>query len=133
MNIVSTIGINAAFPRKRRQRSFALILAAVLAWMGIISADAASPTFADNFADRQTVTNASGQIDGSNVGASREANEPQSGGKLGGHSVWISWVAPADGVATFRTDGSSFDTLLSAYYFGSTNDTALEKLHLAAG
>jgi hypothetical protein len=86
----------------------------------------------DMFANRETVTNAAGQITGDNSNATFEVGEPEHGGKPGGHSVWISWVAPADGVATFRTDGSSFDTLLSAYYFQSTNNTLLTQLQRAA-
>jgi hypothetical protein len=92
----------------------------------------ASPQFMDNFADRQLLTQDSGLLDGSNVGATREPNEPNHGGKPGAHSVWISWLASGDGIATFRTDGSTFDTLLSGYYFGSTNDTTLDKLREAA-
>lgn len=93
---------------------------------------AAAPELVDDFADRQLLTDDSGQLDGSNVGATREVNEPRHGGKSGGASVWISWLAPADGIATFWTDGSSFDTLLSSYYFNSPSDTTLEKLREAA-
>ena len=97
-----------------------------------LQAEAASPAFTDNFADRELLTDASGTLDGSNVGATRESNEPRHGGKTGGRSVWISWLAPADGIATFKTDGSTFDTLLSAYYFSSASDTTLDKLHEVA-
>src|SRR5262245_50688235 len=37
----------------------------------------------------------------------------QHAGKLGGRSVWLGWRAPANGIATFNTRGSSFDTLLA--------------------
>src|SRR5262249_52465046 len=43
------------------------------------------------------------------------SGEPNHVGKLGGASVWLSWVAPADGIATFNTRGSAFDTLLAIY------------------
>jgi hypothetical protein len=103
----------------------------VLAWLALaLGVQAAG--FQDMFANRETVTDLTGQIDGSNVGATIEPNEPRHAGKLGGHSVWITWVAPTDGVATFSTVGSSFDTLLSAYYFSNTNDTTLDKLQAAA-
>src|SRR5262249_38424909 len=52
---------------------------------------------------------------GSNVGAGKEAGEPNHAGKPGGRSVWLSWLATASGIVTFRTTGSSFDTLLAAY------------------
>ena len=86
----------------------------------------------DRFADRELITANSGNINGSNVGAGVEPGEPRHGGKPGGHSVWISWLAPADGVATFRTEGSDIDTLLSAYYFGQPADTTIDKLKEAA-
>jgi hypothetical protein len=88
--------------------------------------------FSDSFVNRQVLTSPSGDMDGSNVGATAEVNEPRIGGEAPSRSVWISWVAPADGVATFWTDGSSFDTLLSAFYFGQPADTTLDKLKEAA-
>jgi hypothetical protein len=106
--------------------------ACAFAWL-LVLATAHAATFQDLFANRQILTNASGQLTGDNSSATVEPSEPLIAGKVGGHSVWISWVAPANGIATFRTDGSSFDTLLASYYFGSTNDTTLDKLHLAAG
>src|SRR5215472_1984925 len=92
-----------------------------------------SITFQDIFANRQTTTNSSGSLTGNNSNATVEVGEPRFNGIPGGHSLWISWVAPADGVATFHTDGSDFDTLLSAWFFGNTNDTTVDKLQLAAG
>ena len=86
----------------------------------------------DNFADRLTFSGPNGDLAGDNSQATVETNEPRTGGKTGGHSMWISWVAPSDGVVMFRTDGSTFDTLLSAYYFNSQGDTTLDKLHEAA-
>jgi len=88
--------------------------------------------FQDIFANRQTTTSSSGRLTGNNSTATVEVGEPQIGGKPGDHSVWISWVAPTDGVATFDTHGSTFDTLLSAFFLGSTNDTTVDKLHEAA-
>lgn len=112
-----------------RSLLFRVLTTAVVSTLALVSHAA---SFQDMFANRETVTNAAGTLNGSNSLATIEVGEPQTGGKPGGHSVWISWVAPADGVATFETDGSSFDTTLSAYYFGSTNDTTLDKLHEAA-
>jgi hypothetical protein len=93
---------------------------------------AGSAELQDLFANREIETNPSGRVTGDNSAATVEPNEPQHGGKRGGHSLWISWVAPADGIATFRTEGSSFDTLLSAYRFESAQDTTLDKLHEVA-
>jgi len=71
--------------------------------------------FADNFASRGTISGASGLGSGSNAGASREPGETNHVGKAGGRSVWLRWVAPASGIATFSTRGSGFDTLLAIY------------------
>lgn len=69
----------------------------------------------DNFADRPVVTGVSGAVTGSNTTATIEPGEPRHGGKRGVNSVWLSWVAPANGVVRFSTEGSSFDSLLSVY------------------
>jgi len=82
----------------------------------------------DNFADRELLTTPSGALDGNNATATLEPGEPRHGGKTGGHSLWISWIAPTNGVVKFETEGSSFDTLLSAYHFPSTNQTELDQL-----
>ncbi len=89
---------------------------------------ARAQTLQDQFADRQTITSSSGDILGDNQNATIEPGEPRHGGKPGGRSLWISWVAPADGVVNFEVDNATFDTLLSAYYFVSTNDTTFDKL-----
>ena len=105
---------------------------ALLLLVCMFPASSRAASFQDFFTNRQTVTASSGSLSGDNSTATFEVGEPQHGGKPGGHSLWISWVAPTNGIATFRTDGSSFDTLLSASYFGSTNDTTVDKLHEAA-
>ncbi len=88
-------------------------------------------SFSDSFAGRETVATPTGDLVGDNLTATFENGEPKHGGKSGGHSVWISWIAPADGVATFRTAGSSFDTLLSAYTL-APGETTVDKLHETA-
>jgi hypothetical protein len=107
----------------------------LLALLGVIVARptwAASPNLVNDFADREVITDDTGRLDGSNAGATRELGEPNHGGKQGGRSVWISWLAPADGIATFSTDGSTFDTLLSAYRFNSPADTTIDRLREVA-
>jgi hypothetical protein len=71
--------------------------------------------FSDNLAARGAIDTFSGLGSSSNVGATREAGETNHVGKVGGSSVWLGWVAPASGIATFDTRGSSFDTLLAIY------------------
>jgi hypothetical protein len=48
-------------------------------------------------------------------GASSQPGEPLHAGKPGGHSKWITWRAPANGIVTFNTAGSLFDTVLAVY------------------
>jgi hypothetical protein len=62
-----------------------------------------------------TIAGAMGLGSGNNAGATNEINEPRHAGKVGGSSVWLRWIAPANGVATFDTRGSGFDTLLAVY------------------
>jgi len=69
----------------------------------------------DNFSDRITVSPAGGTVSGSNTSATKESGEPNHGGIVGGKSVWWTWTAPASGIASISTDGSSFDTTLGVY------------------
>jgi hypothetical protein len=74
---------------------------------------------AADFADRTSlvtppfgVTNC---LRGTNLNAGREAGEPLHAGRHGSNSVWFTWRAPGNGIATFNTAGSAFDTLLAVY------------------
>ena len=64
---------------------------------------------------------------GTNSAATREIGEPYHAGKFGSNSVWYVWHAPATGIATFDTRGSTFDTLLGVY-----TGTSLGSLTLVA-
>ncbi len=100
----------------------------VLAGWWLAVGGASAQTVQDFFTNRQTFTATSGDFTVNNSTASVEPNEPRHGGKVGGHSLWLTWEAPSDGVVTFHTAGSAIDTLLSAYYFQTTNDTTLAQL-----
>jgi hypothetical protein len=69
----------------------------------------------DDFADGVAITGWANSIGGTNRWATRELGEPFHAGKFGSNSVWYAWTAPASGIATFRTIGSTFDTLLGVY------------------
>ena len=75
----------------------------------------------DSFSKRTGLELLAGVFRSSNRGATKEPGEPNHAGKPGGKSVWLNWLAPGKGIATFRTRGSSFDTLL-AVYSGDTLD-----------
>lgn len=47
--------------------------------------------------------------------ATKEPAEPSHAGGPGGHSLWYSWIAPADGEAAVNTCYSGADTLLAVY------------------
>jgi len=79
-----------------------------------LSAAIGSPSN-DLFSSFLTMTGTSGSTSGRNLNASKETGEPSHAGNAGGKSVWWHWTAPADGVATVHTHGSSFDTLLGVY------------------
>ena len=88
---------------------------AVTSDRAILQVDGPRLPFRNNFAERLNFEDPSGFGGGDNLGADGESGEPRHAGKVGGKSVWISWVAPARGIATFSTRGSSFDTLLAIY------------------
>lgn len=75
--------------------------------------DAATPVpppANDNFSTAKTIVGSIGGAGGSNRGATSEANEPAPG-----NSIWFRWTPYTNGVVTFRTGGSAFDTLLCIY------------------
>ena len=43
------------------------------------------------------------------------SSTPNHAGTHGSDSVWLTWIAPATGIAYFNTLGSSFDTILAVY------------------
>ncbi len=55
------------------------------------------------------------QARASTAGATKEAGEADHAGVKGGHSVWFTWRAQANGVAKLYTHGSSFDTVMAVY------------------
>jgi hypothetical protein len=70
---------------------------------------------ADAITNGAVVSGSSGSISGSNSLAAAEPGEPRHFDKPGGKSVWYTWTPMQNGVATFRTVGSTFDTLLAVY------------------
>ena len=99
---------------------------------GLVSQPGHAQTLQDNFTNRLTLTSAAGQINQNNATATVEPNEPKHGGKIGGHSLWISWVAPTNGVIRFKTETSGFDTLISAYQANTTNNPSFGDLREVA-
>ncbi len=85
------------------------------------------------FQTRQLQRGTSALISGSNSNATLEAFEPLHGGKIGGHSVWVSWLAPDNGLLTLTTLGSSFDTLLGLYTLRAGTNSPMQRLREVGG
>ncbi len=84
----------------------------------------------DDFANATRITGNNGTITGNNRGAFWEANEPF--GHARNSSVWYRWTAPANGSVIFDTEGSTFDTKITAYT-GATITEAGTYPQLACG
>jgi len=82
-----------------------------------------NPPANDNFSAAITIAGASGQTTGSNVFATHETGEPALlfFGLPSVNSIWYNWTAPANGTATFNTNGSNYDTALACYTGGSVS------------
>ena len=81
-----------------------------------VSITIAGSTVSNNqFVNAQPLSGESGTVLGSNIGATKEAGEPNHHGNTGGASVWYTWQAPTSGAVAITTSGSSFDTILAVY------------------
>jgi hypothetical protein len=105
---------------------------AFLLCFGLVGETVFAQGFSDMFAGRQVLTNINALVTGSNSNATVEPNEPKHAGKIGGHSVWISWLAPNDGLVTLSTAGSTFDTLLAVYLLEPGDDPPIQRLERVA-
>lgn len=79
----------------------------------------------DNFANRKVLSGNEVVEMTTNVGATREANEPFHGGNLGGASIWWEWTATSDGLLNITTLGSQIDTILAVYTGTAVNALTL--------
>lgn len=98
---------------------------AVVSSAAVLSLELTVLQASDPFSQGVALTGSNGRVSGSNLGATKELGEPNFAGKLGGRSVWYTWRAPATGIATFVTSGSSFDTLLGAYTGSAVSNLTL--------
>jgi Immunoglobulin domain len=81
--------------------------------------------FTDAFSTRGLLYTGAGYGHGTNFGATKEIGEPAHAGKGSAtRTVWISWWAPGNGIATFSTAGSDFDTVLAVYRGTAVNALA---------
>src|SRR4051794_20930309 len=76
---------------------------------------ALNPPANDDFKNAQVLTGPAATASGTNVHAIPEPGEPDQLGAPPKTTVWYSWTAPKNGLTVVQTEGSSFDTLLTAY------------------
>lgn len=69
----------------------------------------------DDFANAQAIAGNSGSVNGTNINASLEPNEPVHGGILGGKSIWYKWQAPVSNSVNFSTFGTGFHNGVGIY------------------
>ncbi len=72
-------------------------------------------TIYDNLASGRQISSTMGRFTETNIGATRETNEPLHNGNLGGKSIWVRWMAPTTGSVKISTSGSDFDTVIAVY------------------
>lgn len=70
----------------------------------------------DDFANRSTLRENSGTVYGSCLFATVEPDEPSPRRGVGGHSLWYTWTAPANGVATVDASASQFSAVVSLFH-----------------
>jgi hypothetical protein len=71
--------------------------------------------FSDSFDAAPNFSDTAGLVQSANFGATPESGEPAHAGRIPRRSVWATWIAPGSGIVTFRTGGSTFDTILAVY------------------
>jgi hypothetical protein len=102
-------------PKKLRDMKNLLLI--IVAFMMPVILLRAAPSN-DNFASRFTLTGSSLLLQVTNVGATREVNEPQHFSTPTSNSVWFTWTAPSSGgvvLAVTNTDFSVNSPVLAAY------------------
>ena len=73
----------------------------------------------DNLAAAQVINGFQGIMNIDNVNATKELNEPNHGGNIGGHSLWFNWTAPESFQVTFLTSAFSGQSIFVGVYTGS--------------
>ena len=80
------------------------------------SAPASAAGVGDNFSSPRIIARSTGVDQLTDTTSfTAEAGEPKHGDAVATRSAWFKWQSPATGRVTFRTQGSDFDTVMSAY------------------
>jgi hypothetical protein len=82
----------------------------------VLVVSAVTPPSNDSFSTPEDLGgNSDIVVSGDNIGATKQAGEPNHAGNPGGASVWYSWTAPITGTYQIDTCFNDFDTLLAVY------------------
>ncbi len=103
--------MTAIGPTRRR---LGTLLAPLLIATALISAPARAQPANDAFEAAERLPGET-TVTTSNVGATKEPNEPEHAGETGGASIWFTYVAPETGNVTLNTKDSAIDTVLAVY------------------
>jgi hypothetical protein len=101
------------------------VLGAVSSQPALLKIDVPPWPFMDFFLDQMVIPFSQHVLVGSNIAATAEPGEPRHAGHRPMHSVWTTWIAPFDGIATFETLGSSFDSTMAVYSGDSISNLVL--------
>ena len=104
------------------RQSFLFFVLLIGLW--IVPSVSAAPVN-DNYSNAILVAGASGSVMTSNVGATKEAGEPNIGLDRGGASIWYTWIAPSNGVLKVDTGGTVINTLVGVYVGSSLSNATL--------
>ncbi|MCA1557107.1 MAG: NF038122 family metalloprotease, partial [Acidobacteria bacterium] len=80
----------------------------------------------DSFTNAPVLSNCAGNTNGTNVGATKEAGEPNDPSSPGStRSVWYQWTPTSTNSVTIDTRGSGYDTTLAVFTGGAVNALTL--------
>jgi hypothetical protein len=87
--------------------------------LGSVSLSLRERPLNDDFEDAQVISGSTATVEGTNAGATSQADDPKAAGERAGASVWYSWTAPASGLVHLDTCTADFNELLRVFA-GST-------------
>lgn len=104
-----------------------ILFTIILLLMTVGGVQAATSPSNDNFAGAIPLVLSSGSaaVTGNNVGATKEAGEPDHAENIGGSSVWFKFTPTITKVIRLNTVDTTFDTLLAVYTGNSVNNLQL--------
>ena len=93
--------------------------------VGMLVLNLEGPAPNDSFSTSTTLMGTNITTRTLNIGATKEAGEPNHAGNSGGHSLWWNWTATDPGLASVDTIGSRFNTALGVYTGSSVTNLSL--------